>query len=160
MKSDFWLKNIPILRQLFPLKRGYNISYVPSISSSRKQELLDNNLGHPGIQRCHTRDGSSPRMRRIVKQTSPPSSAGAFISRFINNLSRGRSETLLPATLSGFCIALCSSHLASRAPTLPLIDISVIYGTRLPWPSSNWRWACDSSPPQAAGREAGGSGLI
>lgn len=56
---------------------------------------------------------------------------------------------MLPATLSGFCIALCSSHLVSRGLTLPLIDISVIYGTVLPRPSSNWRWACDLSPSDA-----------
>lgn len=77
---------------------------------------------------------------------------GGHSSRLINNLPRCRSETLLPAILSGFCIALCSSHLVSRALTLPLIDISVIYGTPLPWPSSNWRWECDLSPSNSTGK--------
>lgn len=39
----------------------------------------------------------------------------------------------------------------ATALTLPLIDISVIYGTPLPWPSSNCGWACDLSLSDAAG---------
>lgn len=35
--------------------------------------------------------------------------------------------------------------------TPPLIDISMIYVTLLPWPSSNLRWECDISLPDAAG---------
>lgn len=88
----------------------------------------------------------------MVIQTSPQQRVQGHSSGFINNLWRGGTETLLPSTLSGFCIALCSSHLASRALTLPLIDISVIYGPALPWPSSNWRWPCDLSLSDAAGR--------
>lgn len=73
-------------------------------------------------------------------------------STLINNPPRCRSETLLPAIWSGFCVALCRSHLVSRALTLPLIDISVIYGTLLPWPSSNWRWERDLSPANSTGK--------
>lgn len=58
---------------------------------------------------------------------------------------------MLPATLSGFCIALWNSHLVSPGLTLPLIDIRVIYGALLPRPSSNWRWAFDLSLSDAAG---------